>query len=75
MQNAPHHNNKFKGFYMNNQGPKVNHLDFADDTIVFSNGSISSLNLIFNTLAMYERSLDNVSIEISEVSVMIQARP
>lgn len=53
--NELHHNNRFKGFYMNKQRPKVNHLAFADDTIVFSNGSRSSLNLIFDTLAMYEK--------------------
>lgn len=36
----------YKGFYMNNRGPSINHLTFADDTIFFCNWSKRSLQLI-----------------------------
>ncbi|XP_060198361.1 uncharacterized protein LOC132627183 [Lycium barbarum] len=47
-------NADFKGFYMNKKGPKVNHLAFADDIILFSSGCRKSLMLLMETLQTYE---------------------
>lgn len=40
---------------MNRHGPIINHLAFADNTIIFSSGNKASLHLILNILATYER--------------------
>ncbi|XP_060182802.1 uncharacterized protein LOC132612715 [Lycium barbarum] len=50
LQNSLGH----KGFYMKNYGPQINHLTFADDTILFCNGSKKSLRKVVNTLKEYE---------------------
>ncbi|XP_060214023.1 uncharacterized protein LOC132641152 isoform X1 [Lycium barbarum] len=55
MLNALHLNRGFKGFYMKDQGPKINHLAFADDTIIFTSGHKKSLKLILGTLEAYEK--------------------
>ncbi|XP_059306149.1 uncharacterized protein LOC132057525 [Lycium ferocissimum] len=47
-------NADFKGFYMNKKGPKINHLAFADDIILFSSGCRKSLMLLMETLQTYE---------------------
>ncbi|XP_059306456.1 uncharacterized protein LOC132057883 [Lycium ferocissimum] len=41
---------------MNKEGPRINHLALADDTIIFSSGASASLQLIFNTLSTYEKA-------------------
>lgn len=40
---------------MNKFGPKINHLAFADDIILFSGGCRKSLDLMMETLSNYER--------------------
>lgn len=55
MLNKLHNAAGFKGFYMNHNGPKINHLSFADDTILFCNGSKRSMELVvLETLSTYE---------------------
>ncbi|XP_060212091.1 uncharacterized protein LOC132639670 [Lycium barbarum] len=54
MLNKLQNSASFKGFYMNHNGPKINHLTFADDTILFCNGSKRSMELILKTLNTYE---------------------
>ncbi|KAG5615505.1 hypothetical protein H5410_015329, partial [Solanum commersonii] len=44
----------FQGFYINIQGPLINHLSFAEDTIIFSSGNKASLKLILKTSKSYE---------------------
>ncbi|XP_019265849.1 PREDICTED: uncharacterized protein LOC109243378 [Nicotiana attenuata] len=44
----------FNGFYMQRRDPQINHLSFADDIIIFSSGSRSSLKRIMWILKTYE---------------------
>lgn len=44
----------YKGFYMSANGPQINHLTFADDTIIFCNGDKRSLKMILDTLKKHE---------------------
>ncbi|KAK4733776.1 hypothetical protein R3W88_008037 [Solanum pinnatisectum] len=53
--NLLYHNPLYHGFYMNDQGPQINHLSFADDIIIFTSGRRHSLKLIMHTLKTYER--------------------
>ncbi|KAK4707228.1 hypothetical protein R3W88_033200 [Solanum pinnatisectum] len=53
--NNLHHNPLYHGFYMERKGPKINHLSFADDIIIFTSERKHSLKLIMHTLATYER--------------------
>jgi len=46
----------YKSFYMNQNGPQVNHLSFADDTILFCNGSKQTLEMFLRTLHIYENT-------------------
>ncbi|XP_070018326.1 uncharacterized protein [Nicotiana sylvestris] len=55
MLNVIQENRNYKNFSMNRHVPIINHLAFADDTIIFSSGNKASLHLILNTLATYER--------------------
>lgn len=45
---------------MKRQGPQVNHLAFADDTILFTSGEKHSLQLILNILNTYETVSDQL---------------
>ncbi|XP_060184146.1 uncharacterized protein LOC132613875 isoform X2 [Lycium barbarum] len=45
----------FSSFSMHNPGPQVNHLSFADDTIIFSSGKKASLQIILNTVTTCDR--------------------
>lgn len=45
----------YKSFYAHNNCPRVNHLTFADDSIIFCNGSKNSIQLIIDTLSRYEK--------------------
>ncbi|XP_070036476.1 uncharacterized protein [Nicotiana tomentosiformis] len=60
MLNALQNNRRFHGFYMKRQGPQVNHLAFADDTILFTSGEKHSLQLILNILNTYETVSDQL---------------
>ena len=39
---------------MNNKGPQINHLSFADDIIIFTSSHRPSLQLIMKTIGEYE---------------------
>ncbi|XP_075074578.1 uncharacterized protein LOC142162156 [Nicotiana tabacum] len=52
--NALHHNLYFCGFGMLKWSPKINHLAYADDTIIFSSSDVTSLRLIMEVLNSYE---------------------
>ncbi|XP_060177773.1 uncharacterized protein LOC132607707 [Lycium barbarum] len=45
---------QFKGFGLPKWSPKVNHLAYADDMIIFSSADIMSLQLIMEVLGKYE---------------------
>lgn len=52
--NALHQNMYFCGYGLPKWSPKINHLAYADDTIVFSSADATSLRLIVETLNSYE---------------------
>ncbi|XP_055821479.1 uncharacterized protein LOC129890016 [Solanum dulcamara] len=52
--NNLHQHYLYTGFQMENRGPQINHLSFADDIIIFTSTSKYSLQLIMKTLQMYE---------------------
>ncbi|KAG5623545.1 hypothetical protein H5410_008763 [Solanum commersonii] len=51
---ASHSDHEFAGFGMPKWSPDINHLAYADDTIVFASANEESLILIMNTLLTYE---------------------
>ncbi|XP_059306276.1 uncharacterized protein LOC132057675 [Lycium ferocissimum] len=52
--NALHSKERFRGFGMPKWSPYINHLAYADDTIIFSSTKEDSLRLIMDTLTSYE---------------------
>nr|XP_016457134.1 PREDICTED: uncharacterized protein LOC107781021 [Nicotiana tabacum] len=52
--NALHRNLHFNGFGLPKWSPKINHLSYADDIIIFSSSDATSLSLIMKVLAEYE---------------------
>ncbi|XP_075084870.1 putative mitochondrial protein AtMg01250 [Nicotiana tabacum] len=52
--NALHMNLNFCGYGMPKWSPKINHLAYADDTIIFSSSDVPSLPLIMEVLYAYE---------------------
>lgn len=58
--NALHFNQMYEGFQMEVKGPQINHLSFADDIIIFASTDRDSLQLIMNTLAVYEEVSDQL---------------
>ncbi|XP_060190534.1 uncharacterized protein LOC132619737 [Lycium barbarum] len=50
LHNVP----QFRGFGMPNWSPKVNHLAYVDDMIIFSSTDVMSLQLIMEVLRKYE---------------------
>nr|XP_009784530.1 PREDICTED: uncharacterized protein LOC104232953 [Nicotiana sylvestris] len=52
--NALHHNLYFCGFGIPKWSPKINHLAYADDAIIFSSSNDTSLRLIMEVLNAYE---------------------
>lgn len=52
--NALHLNLYFCGFGLPKWSPKVNHLAYADDTIIFSSSDATSLRLIMEVLSAYD---------------------
>lgn len=47
--------NLFRGFSMHKNGPQITHIAYADDVMIFTARSITSLNLIMHQLWNYER--------------------
>ncbi|XP_059310093.1 uncharacterized protein LOC132061267 [Lycium ferocissimum] len=54
--NALHLVPQFRGFGMQKWSPKINHLAYADDMIIFSSADVLSLQLIMEVLGKYERT-------------------
>ncbi|XP_070057377.1 uncharacterized protein [Nicotiana tomentosiformis] len=54
MLNNLYANREFNSFSMGRGGPQINHLAFADDVIIFSNGRTKTLQLIMAKLSKYE---------------------
>ncbi|XP_075080475.1 uncharacterized protein LOC107786790 [Nicotiana tabacum] len=54
--NSLHTNLYFYGFGMPKWSPKINHLAYADDTIIFSSSDATSLRLIMEILQVYENA-------------------
>ncbi|XP_019240114.1 PREDICTED: uncharacterized protein LOC109220105 [Nicotiana attenuata] len=52
--NSLHQNLYFCGFGLPKWSPKINHLAYADDTIIFSSSDATSLRLIMEILYLYE---------------------
>ncbi|XP_019241420.1 PREDICTED: uncharacterized protein LOC109221391 [Nicotiana attenuata] len=52
--NALHQNLYFCGFGLPKWSPKINHLAYADDTIIYSSSDATSLRLIMEILNSYE---------------------
>nr|XP_016435260.1 PREDICTED: uncharacterized protein LOC107761549 [Nicotiana tabacum] len=52
--NALHLNLYFGGYGMPKWSPKINHLAYADDTIIFSSSDATSLRLVMEVLTVYE---------------------
>ncbi|XP_070039469.1 uncharacterized protein [Nicotiana tomentosiformis] len=52
--NALHMNLYFCGFGLPKWSPKINHLAYADDTIIFSSSDATSLQLVMEVLSAYE---------------------
>ncbi|XP_059288678.1 uncharacterized protein LOC132042067 [Lycium ferocissimum] len=49
--NALHYNSRFSGFGMPKWSPYINHLAYADDTIIFTSAEEQSLQVVMETLA------------------------
>ncbi|XP_075088106.1 uncharacterized protein LOC142170170 [Nicotiana tabacum] len=54
--NSLHTNLYFCGFGMPKWSPKINHLSYADDTIIFCSSDETSLRLVMEVLQAYESS-------------------
>ncbi|XP_019263600.1 PREDICTED: uncharacterized protein LOC109241326 [Nicotiana attenuata] len=52
--NALHLNLYFCGFGLPKWSPKINHLTYADDTIIFSSSDATSLRLVMEVIYLYE---------------------
>ncbi|XP_075088393.1 uncharacterized protein LOC142170391 [Nicotiana tabacum] len=58
--NSLHSNPYFCGFGMPKWSPKINHLAYADDTIIFSSSNTTSLQLIMKVLTAYETASEQL---------------
>ncbi|XP_059277620.1 uncharacterized protein LOC132031700 [Lycium ferocissimum] len=54
--NVLHEDGKFKGFGMPKWSPYINHLAYADDTIIFASADDYSLKKVMETLTEYEKT-------------------
>ena len=50
------YNDKIRGFSLCKNGPKISHLFFADDSLVFCRASMSDLHEIQAILSLYEHA-------------------
>ncbi|XP_060203027.1 uncharacterized protein LOC132631469 [Lycium barbarum] len=62
---------EFNGFSMQPNGPKINHISYADDIIIFCSGKTATLKLIMATLTQYE--LNSVQLINKEKSCFLVA--
>ncbi|KAK6803154.1 hypothetical protein RDI58_000938 [Solanum bulbocastanum] len=46
----------YRGFSIEQKGPHINHLTFADDVVIFTSTDRHSMKFIMNTLEEYERT-------------------
>ncbi|XP_015159687.1 uncharacterized protein [Solanum tuberosum] len=61
MLNHLHQTPIYKGFNMERKGPQINHLNFADDVIIFASSDKDSMKLIIDTLGDYEHASDQLT--------------
>lgn len=54
--NSLYENPRFIGFHMQPNGPRINHLSYADDIIIFCAGKSHTLHLVMDVLNKYEQS-------------------
>lgn len=54
--NKLHTNNSFTPFNMNRRGPQINHLAYADDIVIFTDGNSRSVKLIKKKITNYEKA-------------------
>ncbi|WMV32723.1 hypothetical protein MTR67_026108 [Solanum verrucosum] len=56
MLNSLHQIPSYKGYFMEPKGPKINHLSFANDIIIFASTERQSLKHIMDNLKEYEQT-------------------
>ncbi|XP_060177793.1 secreted RxLR effector protein 78-like [Lycium barbarum] len=54
--NTLHQIHQFKGYGLPKWSPKVNHLAYADDMIIFTSADVFSLQLVMEILKKYEKT-------------------
>lgn len=54
--NQLHNKGKYIGYSMNNRGPRMNHLAYADVLVIFTSGDKYSIKQVMKTLRRYEES-------------------
>ena len=59
---------KIRGFSLCKRGPKLTHLFFADDSLLFCKANSDECNIILNLLAAYE-SVSDQKVDISETTL------
>ncbi|XP_060195177.1 uncharacterized protein LOC132624410 [Lycium barbarum] len=60
LLNKLHDDLNFRNFYIHKNGPKINHLCFADDVILFTSGNRKSLKRIMRVLRTYEEASSQI---------------
>ncbi|XP_070044572.1 uncharacterized protein [Nicotiana tomentosiformis] len=56
LLNRLYDDQRFIPFSMNNRGPKINHLAYADDMVIFCGGKSKSIKLVMKQIRLYEKS-------------------
>lgn len=54
--NHLHTKERYNGFSMNNRGPRINHLAYADDLFIFTSCDKYSIKKVMKTLHQYEEA-------------------
>ncbi|KAK6803161.1 hypothetical protein RDI58_000945 [Solanum bulbocastanum] len=58
--NLIHQNPMYKGFSMEQKGPQINNLSFANDVIISTSTDRHFMKIIMNTLKEYEHTSDQL---------------